>query len=122
MREFQRTERLGAELQRELAVVLRDEVRDPRLGLVTIQEVRVSRDLSYAKVYFTCMEGDHKATEKLFNRSLAGFLRRALAQRVRMRCVPQLHFTYDESIQRGQRLSDLIEQAVAQESAEDDEA
>ena len=118
MKEYQRTERLGTELQRELAELLRERVKDPRVGMVTVQEVRVSRDLSHAKVYFTCMGGDAKETEKLLNRRLAGFLRRELAQRVRTRTMPQLHFVYDRSIERGEHLSDLIEQAVAQESSD----
>ena len=84
MKEYQRTDRLGAELQRELAELLRDEVKDPRLGMVTVQEVRVSRDLSHAKVYFTCMGADAAATVKLLNRKLAGFLRHELSQRVRL--------------------------------------
>jgi ribosome-binding factor A len=115
MKEFQRSERLGAELQRELAEVLRDEVKDPRVGMVTIQEVRVSRDLSYAKVFFTCMSDDAKATQQLLNRSLAGFLRYELARRVRLRVMPQLNFIYDESIARGEHLATLIEQAVSQD-------
>lgn len=113
MKEFQRTERLGTELQRELAGLLRDKVKDPRLGMITVQEVRVSRDLSHAKVYFTCMGDDPKGTEKLLNRSLAGFLRHELAHRIHIRTMAQLHFVYDESIERGEYLADLIERAVA---------
>ncbi len=112
MREFQRTDRLGAEMQRELAVVLRSEVKDPRLGLITVQEVRVTRDMSHAKVYFTCMDSEPKPTEDLLNRKLAGFLRRELSHRIRVRSMPQLHFVYDESIERGQQLSALIEKAT----------
>jgi ribosome-binding factor A len=116
MKEFQRSERLGAELQRELADVLRDEVRDPRLGMVTIQEIRVSRDLSHAKVFFTCMSADATATQQLLNRKLSGFLRRELARRVRLRVMPQLNFVYDQSIEQGEHLSDLIEQALSKDS------
>jgi ribosome-binding factor A len=112
MKEFKRTDRLGTGLQRELAELLREKVKDPRLGMVTVQEVRVSRDLSHAKVYFTCMGGDAKGTERLLNRQLAGFLRRELAHRIRIRTMPQLHFVYDESIERGQHLSELIDSAI----------
>ena len=120
MKEFDRTERIGAELQRELYQVLRDEVRDPRLANLTIQEVRVARDLSHAKVFFTCFPADEQGREqeRLLNRHLAGFLRHALAQRVRLRIMPQLHFVHDESIRAGERLSALIEQA-AEEGAVD---
>jgi len=115
MKEFDRTERIGAELQRELYQVLRDEVRDPRLASITLQEVRVARDLSHAKVFFTCFPADEewRVQERLLNGRLAGFLRHALAQRVRLRIMPQLHFVHDESIRTGERLSALIEQAVA---------
>jgi ribosome-binding factor A len=122
MKEFDRTERLGAEFRRELASVLRDEVRDPRLANITVQEVRVVRDLSHAKVFFTCFPGADPdgepgeaggtEQERLLNGRLAGFLRHALAQRVRLRAMPQLHFVYDRSIRSGERLAALIDDAV----------
>ncbi len=112
-REFGREERVGSELQRELALLLRDEVRDPRLNQVTIQEVRVVRDLSHARVFFTVMDRDQaRKTEQVLNKA-AGFLRRRLGERVIMRTVPQLHFEYDHSLEDGLRLSALIDQAVA---------
>ncbi len=114
MKEFQRTERLGAELRRELAVVLRDEVKDPRLGMITVQEVRVSRDLSHAKIFFTCLGSDTSKTQKVLNGKLSGFLRRELSHRMRVRAMPALHFVYDESIEKGEHLSALIDKAVAQ--------
>jgi ribosome-binding factor A len=120
MKEFARTDRIGAELQRELAQVLREEVRDPRLKIITLQEIRVSRDLAHAKVYFTCFPVDAGGAEQahLLNGKLAGFLRRALSHRARLRTVPQLHFVHDESISRGERLASLIEEAVASERSE----
>lgn len=112
-REFGREERVGAELQRELALLLREEVRDPRLSQVTIQEVRVVRDLSHARVFFTVMDRDQaRKTEKALNKA-AGFLRHSLGERVLMRTVPQLHFEYDHSLEDGMRLSSLIDRAVA---------
>ncbi len=115
MKEFDRTERIGAELRRELVAILRDEVRDPRLHRVTLQEVRVSRDLSWAKVYFTCFPLDEGSQEqaRLLNGKLAGFLRAQLARRVRLRTIPQLHFEHDESIARGEHLTHLIDEALA---------
>lgn len=120
MPEYGREERVGAELHRELAVLLRDEVRDPRLNQVTIQEVRVVRDLSHARVFFTLMDRDQaKATEKALAKA-AGFLRHRLGELVNMRTVPQLHFEYDHSLEHGLRLSSLIDKAVAQEAPSDD--
>ncbi len=114
MKEFDRTERIGAEMRRELAAILRDEVRDPRLRQVTIQEVRVSRDLFWAKVYFTCFPLDEGSQEqaRLLNGRLASFLRAQLARRIQLRIIPQLHFVHDESIARGEHLSSLIDGAM----------
>jgi ribosome-binding factor A len=115
MREFGREERVGTELHRELALLLRDEVRDPRLNQVTIQEVRVVRDLSHARVFFTLMDRDQaKNVEKALNKA-ASFLRRRLGELVKLRTIPQLHFEYDHSLEHGLRLSSLIDKAVASE-------
>jgi ribosome-binding factor A len=118
MKEYARTERIGASLQRALAEIIREQVKDPRLKLITLQEVRVSRDLSHAKVYFTCFPADEdwREQQRLLNGRLAGFLRHELALRVRLRTVPELHFVHDESIAYGERLSHLIEEAVTAES------
>ena len=112
-REFTRGDRLGAQIQRELAALVRDEIHDSRLGMITIQEVRVARDLSYAKVYFTVLgnELDAREVTRHLNEA-AGYLRHLLGQRIIVRSVPELHFTYDESVERGMHLSSLIEKAV----------
>jgi ribosome-binding factor A len=119
-REFPRSERIGAELLRELTRILSTEVRDPRLGEVTLQEVRVTRDLAHAKVYFTCFPMDEggNVQEQLLNGRLAGFLRRELARGSRLRTVPQLHFVHDVSVRQGEALSALIERAVGGSSAQ----
>lgn len=121
MQEFGREERVGAEIRRELAVLLRDEVRDPRLTGVTIQEVRVVRDLSHAKVFFTQMDSSQaKATETALNKA-ASFLRRRLAETMKnLRTVPRLAFVYDKSIEAGMRLSSLIDSAIAKDEGRDD--
>jgi ribosome-binding factor A len=113
MKEFNRADRVGAQMQRELALLLRDEAKDPRLSEVTIQEVRVTRDLSHAKVYFTVLERNEAPLFGELLEHAAGFLRRRLGQIMKVRTVPELHFVYDKSIEEGQRLSALIEKAVA---------
>jgi len=120
MKEFDRTERIGAELRRALVQILRAEVKDRRLHLITVQEVRVSRDLAHAKVYFTCFPSDEEARDqqRLLNGPLAGFLRHELAHRTRLRAIPELQFVHDESISHGERLSRLIDEAVAGERRE----
>ena len=120
MQEFGREERVGAEIHRELALLLREEARDPRLSQVTIQEVRAARDLSHAKVYFTLMDpAQAKVTEGALNKA-AAFLRRRLAEQMSLRLVPRLSFVYDKSIEAGTRLSSLIDQAVAKDEGRGD--
>jgi ribosome-binding factor A len=110
----QRAERVADQIQRELAQLLRDEVKDPRVGRVTITSVEVSPDLSHAKVRFSQLSGSEHAreSEQALART-ASFLRRELAHRLDLYSVPQLHFVYDDSIESGMRLSRLIDEAVA---------
>ena len=119
-REFSRTERVGSQMQRELSALVRDELKDPRLGMITIQEVRVARDLSHAKVYFTVMggEADKAASVRILNEG-ASFLRHELGHLMKLRTVPQLKFVYDDSIEHGSRLSAMIEEAVESDQAKD---
>lgn len=112
-REFKRTDRLGDQLQRELAQLLEFEIQDPRLRSITVTEVRVARDLAHAKVYVTLLGPEEDRADVLqVLRHAAGFLRRQLAQRLVVRTTPALHFVYDESVDRGRRLSDLIDTAI----------
>ena len=122
MKEYPRSERIGPELQRELAFILREHVKDPRLGLITIQEVRVSHDLTHAKVFFTCFPVDEggREQERLLNGRLAGFLRHELANRTRLRGVPELQFVHDDSVRRGEELAHLIDEAVGHDRAGSD--
>lgn len=112
MREFGREDRIAAAIRRELANLIREQLKDPRVGMLTVQEVRASRDLSHAKVFFTVLDTkDRKQTERVLTKA-APFLRRRLADQLPLRSVPELHFVYDESVEEGMRLSALIEQAV----------
>lgn len=110
-KEFARSKRVAEQLQRELADLLQFELKDPRVGMVTITEVEVSGDLSHAKIYFIVHEHADDALKGL--QAAAGFLRSQLSKRMLLRTVPQLHFVYDSAIERGMQLSQLIDQAVA---------
>ncbi len=115
-REYARTQRVADYLQRELATLIQQEVRDPRLGMVSITGVEVSRDLGHAKVYYTVMGADSsedasESTEVLNH--AAGFLRSQLSRDSTMRSVPQLRFYFDTSVGRGRQLEDLIRRAAA---------
>ncbi|MES9925396.1 MAG: 30S ribosome-binding factor RbfA [Candidatus Thiodiazotropha endolucinida] len=112
-RDFKRTDRIGAELQRELAGLIREEVKDPAIGMVTIQEARVVRDLSQAKVFFTTMSSSLSRKESVEQLNhIAGHLRWLLGHRMKLRSIPKLKFVYDTSVEQGEHLSTLIDQAV----------
>jgi ribosome-binding factor A len=104
-----RPEKLGDLIQRELSDLLRRELRDPRVGMVTLTAVDVSPDLSHAKVFFTTLTQEHVAEASEGLKRAAGFLRSQLARRIKLYTTPELRFVYDESVERGDRLSRLID-------------
>ena len=117
-RDFSRASRIADQLQRDLSELIRLEVKDPRVNLVTISAVDVSRDLSHAKVYVTSMAQEHSPEQTTAAlQHAAGFLRSQLARSLKLRIVPHLEFVYDPSVERGIRLSQLIDQAVAEDDA-----
>ena len=107
-----RPQKVADMIQREIADLLRHEVRDPRVGMVTLTSVDVAPDLSHAKVYFTILDPSKQAdTTKALQRA-SGFLRSQLSHRMSMYTTPELRFVYDESVERGDRLSRLIDSVV----------
>ncbi len=123
-RDFKRSERVSGQLRRELAQMIHQEIKDPEVGFVSVSDVEVSRDLAHAKVYVTVFDTEQaKVSIKALKRA-AGFLRTRLGQELSMRNVPQLHFLHDDSVETGQRMDSLIEQAVKadQDAMQDDPA
>jgi ribosome-binding factor A len=118
-----RQARIADQIQRELAELVRLEMRDPRVGgMVTLTGVELTRDKSHAKVFFTVLGSPSDAQAALEGlRRAAGFLRSQLAHRLTTRTVPELSFEYDESVERGARLSRLIDEAVASDPKPKDE-
>jgi ribosome-binding factor A len=115
-KEYSRTSRVADHLQRELAGLIQRNVRDPRVGMVSITGVDVSRDMGHAKVYYTVLsadEGDDNVKEisAVLNKA-AGFLRTQLSRDSSMRSVPQLRFYFDSSVGRGRYMEDLISKAT----------
>ena len=115
--EYSRTQRVADQIQRELAALIQREVKDPRVGMATVSAVEVSRDLSHAKVFVTVSNGGEDQQEitesvKALNNA-SGFLRSQLGQRMKLRIVPTLRFHFDDSLSRGNYLSNLIDQARA---------
>jgi ribosome-binding factor A len=116
-RHSQRAQRVADQIQRELAQLLRDEVKDPRVGMITLTDVEVTPDHRHARVFFTLL-GEPAQIEETARalQHAAGFLRSQLAHRFEMRTVPQLQFVHDPSVERGMQLSQLIDSARADDA------
>lgn len=103
-------ERIAKEMQREISKIIELEVKDKKLEFVTITACHVTNDLSFAKVYFTCLkETDKKEVENVFNQA-SGFIRKQLATTMNLRHTPELTFVYDESISYGQKIERVLEE------------
>ncbi len=111
---FARRDRINEQIRRELAELLRGELRDPRVGMVSLTEVQLSPDYAHAKVFFSTLTGSENlpAVQAALDHA-AGFLRGELGKRIRIHTTPQLHFVFDDSLERGAQLTRLIGQAVA---------
>ena len=114
--EFSRTQRLGEQIKRDLALLIQRELKDPRVGMVTVNFVDLSKDLSYADVNVTALvsnDSDEKIIESLTILNEAStFLRTELGRALKVRKVPHLRFHYDDSLKRGARINALIHQAL----------
>jgi len=122
-REFSRSQRVGVQVMRLLAELIHDEIKDPRIGMVTLTAIELSRDLAYAKVFFTVLSDDSDAVTRTANtlRHASGFLRHELGRRIKLRQTPELQFVHDTSVEHGRRLSALIDDAVGADGAGHDD-
>jgi len=120
-REFSRGRKVADLIQRELAILIQREVKDPRIGMVTVNEASVSRDLAFADVYFTVLPAENTGeVEEILNQA-GGFLRSELAKTLNTRTTPRLRFHYDATIENGARLSQAIDAARARDRDETDD-
>lgn len=119
-REFKRSDRVADAIQRSLATAIRTEIGDPRLGMININSVEVSRDLANAKVYITVVgaesESENEQSVSILNRA-SSFLRTLVSKDLTIRSMPRIQFFYDATVVRGQELSNLIDKAVAEDKA-----
>lgn len=122
-KDYSRTQRVADQIQKDLAQLIQREIKDPRLGMVTISYVKIAKDLGYADVYVTVMAmgGKDEATAvkeslKVLNNA-SGFLRGQLSRQIKLRVMPHLRFHFDESVDRGRRLNDLIIQVNRDDSS-----
>ncbi|HEB60131.1 MAG TPA: 30S ribosome-binding factor RbfA [Gammaproteobacteria bacterium] len=121
-REFNRTRRINEQMQRELAQLIQQEIKDPRLGMVTVSAVEVTRDLSLARVFVSVLGKESEEVDEvlaILDRA-GGFLRHELGQRMKLRTIPKLRFQFDKSIIEGNRLSSLIDEAIARDESSKD--
>jgi ribosome-binding factor A len=112
-KEYARATRIAEQIRRDLSELIRVELKDPRISLVTLTDVEVSADYAHAKVYFTTLaDAEHLPEITAGLRRASGFLRHELGRRIHIHHLPELHFIYDPSVERGTRLSRLIDEAV----------
>ena len=111
--------RVADQIQRDLAELVR-ELKDPRIGMATINAIEVTPDYAHAKVFFSVLIGDPKETQEALNEA-AGFLRNGLFKRLQIHTVPTLHFQFDRTIERAAEMSALINKANATRALEDEE-
>lgn len=112
---FSRTQRVAHELQKEIAIILQREIKDPRLGMVTVSGVDISRDLAYAKVYVTFLNDDVPEQVQqglMILNDAVGFIRSLVGKAMRLRIVPELKFYYDQSLSEGMRMSNLVSEVI----------
>jgi ribosome-binding factor A len=118
MPQYRRTDRLNEQLKQEISLIVRDEVRDPRVGLATVTGVQTSPELDHAKVYVTSLGSEEEREEILAGlRSAASFIRKELGQRLHMRRIPELHFEADRVLAEALRIEQLLREALPEGSA-----
>jgi ribosome-binding factor A len=116
-REFSRSRRVAQQLQKELAMIVMREIKAKEFGMITINEVDLSRDLSYAKVYFTLLNNEPELIKKaveLLNET-APYIRSLMGSKMQLRIVPELRFYYDKSLSEGIRMASLVTKAVRED-------
>ena len=116
-KDFPRSDRLASQIQRELASLVRNNVKDPRLSAPTILEVQVSRDLSQAKVFFSVLDPDDAEQSLHGLRHASGYLQVEVGKVLKSRITPKLVFIYDDSDIRGRTMSELIDSVIAKDKS-----
>jgi ribosome-binding factor A len=112
-RGFQRSDRVAEQVRRDLADLIRTELKDPRVGMISLTAVELTPDYAHAKVFFTTLNADHLDDIQRGLKRASGFLRRELGRRIHIHTLPELHFVYDNSLEHGMSMSQLIDQANA---------
>ena len=115
-REFKRSDRVAQELQKEIAIILQREVKDPRIGMVTVSDVEVSSDLAYAKVFVTFLFDEVAIAQGMKGlEKAAPYIRSLVGKAMRLRIVPEIRFFYDQSLVEGMRMSNLVTNVIRED-------
>lgn len=112
-RGFQRGDRVAEQVRRDLADLIRNELKDPRIGMISLTSVELTPDYAHAKVFFTTLNADQLPDIEQGLKRAAGFLRRELGRRIHIHTLPELHFIYDSSLEYGASMTALIQRATA---------
>lgn len=110
---FSRSDRVAEQIRRDLAALIQAELKDPRVGMVSLTSVELTADYAHAKIFFTTLDTTHLPEIEKGLKRAAGFLRRELGRRIKIHTLPELHFIYDASVERGASLTELINKAAA---------
>lgn len=117
---FKRTDRVSAELRREVGLLVHQAVRDALLPEISVSDVEVTRDFSHATVYFTALRNEAAGPALSMLKDMSREMRMQLARRLRMRNTPELHFRYDSSVEQGERIEQLLRESMARNAAADE--
>ena len=118
-RGYARQDRVKEQIMREMAELVRKGLKDPRVGFITINDVEITRDYSHATIYYTVLDDRTREVTAEALEHAKGYLRSELSKRLSVFRTPELHFEYDESVERGMSISHLIDQVAAEKPVED---
>jgi len=113
MKSFSRANRVAEQIRRDLAQIIQSELKDPRVGMISLTHVELTPDYAHAKVFFSTLDISHLPDISRGLSRAAGFLRHELGRCLRLHTLPELHFVHDDSLERGASLARLIDQATA---------
>lgn len=116
---FARQDRINAQMMKELAELIRTEIKDPRMGFITLNSVSVTRDYSHARIYYTVLDPETREVTQEVLDHRKGFLRSELGKRIRLYRIPELHFIYDSSLEEGENIQHLLNQVADEPPVQD---
>ncbi len=120
MQRFSRKDRVQEEIKREVADIIRRDVKDPRVGFVSITDAELSDDLTFVKIFYSTLDDDKLEEIQMGLEKATGYIRSEIGKRIRLRVTPEIVFRYDESLKRGARMMELLNEVKKKETGDDD--